>query len=294
VNRIKIAGFMLLSFIFISFSAIARSIPPIVSVEWLSQNLNAPNLVIVDIRSFELFKMSHIPGAIHIPFSDWVRQDEQRMLELPETQTLRELLGILGITADSTIVVVNKTDTDWNRADATRVAWSCIVSGIQNVSVLDGGYNRWLNRKLPVTVDIVPSVTIHYDGVIDPTVTIKTTVMDTIGKSAIIDARLPEDYFGLTKEKGHIKSALNLPAPWAYNTDGTFRDEADLKAMASGLISRDLQNEIIVYCEVGGFASTWWFILSEVLGYKNVKLYDGSFQEWSQDPDAPTTKFRWD
>ena len=278
-----------------SISATPRDLPAVVSVEWLSQNLDRSNLVVIDIRSDELFKKSHIPGSVHAPFPRWIRQDEQRMLELPGRDSLRLLLGSLGITDESHVVIVNRTDSDWNRADATRVAWTCLVSGVKTVSVLDGGYNHWLKLKKPVTDVIVSPVGVNYRGMFNTdTLILKNDVLERIGKSVLIDARLPEDYFGITSDKGHIKSAMNLPGPWAYKAEGTFRDTEELRQMVSGLIGEDRHQEIIVYCQVGGFASTWWFILSKILGYQNVKLYDGSFEEWSKDPDLPVSKFRWE
>jgi thiosulfate/3-mercaptopyruvate sulfurtransferase len=276
-----------------SFST-ARSLPAIVSADWLEQNLSDSNLVIVDIRNRGLYEKNHVPGAVHAPFSRWIQQNGDIMLELPKEKTIHDLLGSLGITRESRVVVVNKTDTDWNRADATRVAWTCIVAGIPNASVLDGGYNRWLKLGKPVTADIAPPRTGTCNGIADrSSLILKPEVLKKIGSSILLDARLPGDYFGVTTEKGHIKSALNLPAPWAFNSDGTFRDRSDLKAMAVGTAGPDAQKEIILYCEVGGFASTWWFILSEVLDYPNVRLYDGSFQEWEKDPEAPVSTFRW-
>jgi len=287
-------GIAITFFLFLPFSAFARSIPAIVPVEWLEQNLVNPDLVVVDIRSSLLYKKNHIPGALNAPFASWLAKDSDLMLELPADQALLDLLGSLGISRESAVVVVNKTDSDWDRADATRVAWTCTVAGIENVSVLDGGYNYWLNLNKPVTADIVPPIRKTYIGDIRrATVTSKDSVMNNIGRSVLIDARLPEDYFGVTENKGHIQSALNLPAPWAYTSVGLFKDLNVLQAMASGIIGENAQKEIIVYCEVGGFASTWWFILSEVLGYQNVKIYDGSFQEWSKDPLAPVTVFSW-
>ena len=277
-----------------SFSA-NRNLPAIVSADWLERNLTDPNLVIVDIRSHELFEKGHIPGAVHGPFSRWIHHDGNVMLELPAGENIRNLIGELGITGESQVVVVNRTDTDYNRADATRVVWTCIVSGIVNASVLDGGYNRWLKLGKPVTVDAALPDAVGYSGTTNTSSLIsKSEVMNKIRSAILLDARIPEDYFGITEGKGHIKNAVNLPAPWAFNSDGTFRNQSDLKAMASEIVGRNAQKEIIVYCEVGGFASTWWFILSEVLGYADVKLYDGSFQEWSSDPEAPVTRYRWD
>jgi thiosulfate/3-mercaptopyruvate sulfurtransferase len=63
--------------------------------------------------------------------------------------------------------------------------------------------------------------------------------------------------------------------------------------MASGVLGADKSKEIVVYCGVGGYSSTWWFLLTQILGYQNVKLYDGSFEEWSKDPKAPVESYRW-
>lgn len=285
----------LLCFLALPISLPARNIPAIVSVEWLSRNLEDPNLIIVDIRSESLFQRDHIPGAVHAPFNSWIVKDTNLLLELPSDKALRDLLGSIGISGTSIVVIVNKMDTSWDRSDASRVAWTCIVAGIENVTVLDGGHNRWAHLNHPVTAENTLPIHKSYDGVIcRSTVTSKAEVLQQIGTSILIDARLPEDYFGVTANKGHIPTALSLPAPWAYTSDGLFQDLTMLQKMVSGLIGDKPEKEIVLYCEVGGFASTWWFILSEVLGYQNVKMYDGSFQEWSQDPDAPITKFHWD
>ena len=277
-----------------SSSAPARSIPAIISAEWLAQNIDNSKLVVIDIRNEALFNESHIPGAARAPFSSWIVRNGQLLLELPPDKAICDLLGNLGITKESIIVVVNKTDTDWDRADATRVAWTCIAAGIRNTSVLDGGYNRWLHLGKPTTKEIVARTPTQYNGAIDrSTLTTKAEVLEKIGQSIILDARTPEDYFGVANDGGHIRSALNLPAPWAFAVSGSFRDDSVLKAMAAGVIGEKTGTDINIYCGVGGFASTWWFILSEVLGYADVKIYDGSFQEWSADPNAPVTSFSW-
>jgi thiosulfate/3-mercaptopyruvate sulfurtransferase len=206
-----------------------------------------------------------------------------------------DLLGKIGISRESIVVIVNKNDTDWNRADATRVAWTCIVAGVVNTSILDGGFNRWRRMNPPIISETVLKQFAPYNCQADrSTLILKKDVAQNIGHSILLDTRLPEDYFGISQSKGHIPSALNLPAPWAYYPDGKFRDVEFLKAMVTSMIGKNENAEIIEYCEVGGFASTWWFILHQVLGYKNVKIFDGSFQEWLLDSKAPVTSFRWD
>jgi thiosulfate/3-mercaptopyruvate sulfurtransferase len=128
----------------------------------------------------------------------------------------------------------------------------------------------------------------------------KKTVMRNIFTARIIDARIPADFFGVTtprefsEKDGHIAGAVSLPTPWVFTSDGQYKDSEVLAAMARGAVGFPCHHrKNIVYCGVGGFASTWWFILSEVLGYQNVSLYDGSIQEWTRDPYAPVQKFTW-
>lgn len=276
-------------------SASARDIPAFVSVEWLSQNLESPNLFILDIRNKDSYQQGHIPGSLNAPFSSWVAQRDEILLELPSGKALKELLGGLGLSRDALVVIVNKTDTDWNRADATRVAWTCILAGIHNASVLDGGFNRWLRMGLPSSAETVPARNDTFDSPLDTSCLIrKEELMGSTDQYTIIDGRIPEEYFGITPGYGHIPGAHNLPVPWLFNSDGTLRQVSELKAMASSVVGSTKDKPVVVYCQVGGFASALWFILTEELGYQNVRIFDGSYQEWSQDPEAPITSFCWE
>ena len=110
-------------------------------------------------------------------------------------------------------------------------------------------------------------------------------VHEKIGKSVIVDCRDAEVYSGeviepFADKAGHIPSARSLPAPWIWNDDCTYKPAEMLKTMASDVIGGDKDQEIIVYCGVGGYASSWWYVLIQILGYDNVKFYDGSAQEW--------------
>jgi thiosulfate/3-mercaptopyruvate sulfurtransferase len=192
------------------------------------------------------------------------------------------------------VVVVTRTETDFTRSDATRVAWTCMVAGVQDVAVLDGGYNKWAKDRKPVSTDAPKVQSITYAGTIDrSTVVGKSYVLSKIGTSTLLDTRKPEDYFGKTAKPGHIRNAINLPTPWIFTDDGTYIEEQELRAMAEGVLGTKKSKEIIVYCGVGGFASTWWFVLTQILGYQNVKLYDGSMEEWLKDPEAPVSTYTW-
>jgi len=271
----------------------ARTMAPIVSPDWLEANAAGQQVVIVDIRSTAQYDKGHIAGAINVPMADWAVSADGISMELPSDAALRTLLTKSGIAASSHVVIVNRTETDFSRADATRVAWTCILAGVKNTAVLDGGHTRWVKEKRTLTTEKPVPRTTPFTGPIDrSSVVTKQEILSRIGEAIIIDARIPEDYFGI-HNGGHIKSAFNLPAPWVFQRDGNYRDTRELRAMADGVIGNDPKKEIVVYCGVGGYAALWWFLMTQLLGYRNVKLYDGSFEEWTRDPAGPVSRFSW-
>ena len=86
----------------------------------------------------------------------------------------------------------------------------------------------------------------------------------------------------------------DLPAPWLWTEKGTYRSIKEIRAMVAGVVGRDKSREIIAYCGVGGYAGAWCFVLREILGYKNARVYDGAAQEWTADPKSPVSKYKWD
>ena len=277
-------------------AAWARDIAPIVTSDWLAKKLGDARLVIVDIRSAEQYKKGHIPGAVSAPLSLWSVASNGLNMELPSDNEIAARLARIGLAGDTSksIIIVNRVETDFARADATRVAWTFMVAGLKDVGVLDGGYTRWVKENHPVSTDASIPTSVTYRGEMNKTSRAsKSYVLKHIGKSIILDARIPEDFFGITAKPGHIKSALNLPTPWVFAADGRFKEEPELRAMAVGVLGKDMSKEILVYCGVGGYASTWWFILTQILGYRNVKVYDGSMEEWILDPDAPVATYSW-
>jgi thiosulfate/3-mercaptopyruvate sulfurtransferase len=296
MDRIRVYLLLFVICLFSASGAWSRTIPPVVTTDWLSQNLDNSKVIILDIRSVEQYKKGHIPGAVSAPLSLWAVSANDLTLELPSDQTLRELLGKLGIAGDesSSVVIVNRTETDFGRADPMRVAWTLIISGVKNISVLDGGYTKWVKENRPKSTDAVTPKPVAFVGVSNrSSLASKSDVLGGIGKSIIADSRVPEDYFGITSKPGHIKSAVNLPTPWVFTADGTLKSEAEIKAMAMGVLGSGTSNEIIVYCGVGGYSSVWWYLLTQMFGYKNVKLYDGSYEEWTKGPNAPAETYQW-
>ncbi|NLL12814.1 MAG: sulfurtransferase [Fibrobacter sp.] len=276
-----------------------RKIDPIVSTEWLAANLNK-GIKIIDLRSSDDYATGHITSSVNSPADGWWVTRDNLLLELPEEEDLRAKIGELGINAASRIVLVNTAENDFDRAQTARVAWTLIYAGIANVAILDGGYNRWIAEGRVLSKESVTPQIAVYNGPFNQSVLAsKNFVSSHMFYSRIIDSRIPEDFFGVTtppeftEKSGHIAGAVNLPAPWAFTSDGLYKDRDTIAAMARGVVGLPSYRKNIVYCGVGGFAATWWYLLSEVLSYPNTSLYDGSIQEWTLDPRAPVQKYTW-
>ena len=280
-----------------------RSINPLVPVAWLEEHLNDSGLVVLDIRSDEDYRAGHIPHAISIPASVWSTARDELFLELPEEADLFNLLDRAGISGDRPVVVVHKTadpprPPSYLLADACRVADTLIYSGLKNVAVLDGGYNKWADEGKASSTDIVVPLPVSCRReTVEGMFVSGEYVWERLGQSLILDTRDAEVYFGARIEPtaplaGHIPGSKSLPAPWIWNDDGTYKNPAVLAEMASGVLGDNLSREIIVYCGVGGYASAWWFVLTQVLGYSCVKFYDGSAQDWVRRHQM--VSYRWE
>jgi thiosulfate/3-mercaptopyruvate sulfurtransferase len=280
-----------------------RSIDPLVSTDWLQGQLGSDGLVIIDTRPAEDYEVGHLPGAISVPFglvSAWADSGEL-ILELPAEADLFKTIGDCGITIDSRVVIVGPMPEPeippYALADAVRVAATLIYAGVKNVAVLAGTYAKWANEGRQTTTEVPQVTPVAYSSTVDSDSWILTEyVKDHIGRSVIIDARDPDGYFGASKDPfvdmgGHIPTARSLPLSWVWESDGTYRPVEFIERMAAGVIGPDKQQEVICYCSAGGYSSAWWYLLTQLLGYSNVKLYDGSLEAWVE--ENPIVAFTW-
>ncbi|HQL00394.1 MAG TPA: rhodanese-like domain-containing protein [Smithellaceae bacterium] len=297
------AMFVLL-FLLLPATVMAQGLAPILSTDDLAKSLKDSGLVIVDIRKVEEYRAGHIPGAVGIFYNNWAPGRGGLMNEMPADEELLDLLSDNGIQSDSKVVVYGTTGTGADRVNVTRVAWALKYSGVQNVSVLSGGFEKWAVReKRDVSTEMARPKSRGYKGKFNKGLLAKKDyVIGQIGKAMIVDVREPAFFSGEQKlpfvaKAGRIKGAVNLPTGQVFEKYPpgdhleaccwTYKDAASLKNMASGVVGSDLDKEIIVYCDSGRVASAWWFILSDVLGYKDVKIYDGSMEDWAKDDKAP-------
>jgi thiosulfate/3-mercaptopyruvate sulfurtransferase len=279
-----------------------RGIDPLVSTEWLANHFNDPDLVVIDIRNAGEYSKGHIAKSVNVSVEKWWITKNQLLLELPEPDALRNLIGRAGIRADSKVVLVNKIDSDFDRSHLPRVAWTLIYGGVKSVAILDGGFNAWISEGRSVSTKTFTPPEVTFTGALQEWISVsKPYVERCISDSqdtTIVDSRSPGDFFGITpmmisSKIGHIPGAACLPVEWAFTAEGKFRKLEELRAIAQGIVGKKREKQIIVYCGVGGYASTWWFVFSEMLGYQNVRVYDGSIQEWIMDPEAPVIRYQW-
>jgi thiosulfate/3-mercaptopyruvate sulfurtransferase len=277
----------------------ANEFSPVVSTDWLEKNLSNPNLVIIDIRKAEDFKNGHIPNSVNAVYSAWAIEKAGRKNELPEIDDLQDLIVNSGINNDSMVVVVGSSENLTELVNMTRVAWTLNYAGVEKIAVLDGGYNKWVKDAKPQSTEVkVPKAGNFKIKLNQKIYADKNYVKNSIGKANIIDTRMPDFFFGVSKldfvaRAGHIESAVNLPAGWIYTKENIYKPVEDLEAMVKGVVGVDKDKEVITYCDTGRLASSWWFVLSKILGFKNVRMYDGSAQDWASDTSLPMIKYSW-
>jgi len=173
------------------------------------------------------------------------------------------------------------------------VAWTLKYMGIDNVGILSGGITRWAKENKPLSKDAVKAKAKPFQAVVNKDLFAdKAYVLGKIGQATILDTRAPAFYDGKEKlefvpKMGRIKGAVNLPVGQLFTPEGLYKAKADLAALAEKAAGKDLNKEIIVYCDTGKTCTGWAFVMTKMLGYKDVKVYDGSFMEWAADAAAP-------
>ena len=286
------------------FSIKSYAVEPLVSVEWLNNNLSNENLVVLDIRnkidggSKEAFEVSHIPQAVYSNYltEGWRTTVDGIVGMLPPVNDLEILIGGLGIGNDNHVIVVPGGVSSSDFGSASRVYWTFKVLGHENVSILDGGYAAWI-QQLPTQLET---------GAVNPITAIfkadfqskyLATTEDVINalannSSALVDARPEEQYLGKSKHgkalaAGTIPGAFNLQQQTLVEENTSFfKDAITVTQLVKEAGIESTEGEI-TYCNTGHWATLAWFALSEVLGHENVRNYDGSMVDWTADPSRP-------
>jgi len=270
----------------------------LVSTEWVGQHASdlAVRVVEVDVDT-GAYDQGHVPGA-----SAWNWTTElcdTVVRDIVSKAALEALLGRTGIDDDTTIVLYG----DNNNWFAAWAFWQLKIYGHQDVRIMDGGRKKWLAEGRPLATDMPLVQKKHYRAK-DADLAVRAFLSDAqhamrTGSVALVDVRSPQEFTGeilsppglpeTCQRGGHIPGAKSIPWAKACNDDGTFKSRDELQALyAAHGIEGD--RPVIAYCRIGERSSHTWFVLKYLLGFTDVKNYDGSWTEWGNLVGAPVER----
>lgn len=275
------------------------AIDPIVTPQWLDQHKNDANLRIVEVSEGDLYGFEHIPNSVHTTIGKW-RYDNGTFLSIRPVAEIEKEIGALGIDSTTDVVLYAPINDPKDLLKTSYIFWALNYHGIKNVALLDGGLKGWKNTKLPLTQEEPSIKPTAFKASID-----KNKIADIgyvknhLGKLPMIDARPSDMYLGVTptptvKRNGHIRGGMSYS--WNYSVDKEYilKPKAMLESVFKEGYGLDKNKEVLVYCTGGLETSFNYFVLSGVLGYKNVRLYDASMKEWGNREDTPMTQYRYE
>jgi thiosulfate/3-mercaptopyruvate sulfurtransferase len=260
-------------------------------VEWVKQNLGKPGIAIVEVDYDPklAYEQGHIPGALLIDWRKDVNKPDVR--DIIDAGEFEKLMSRLGISNDTHVILYG----DYNNWFATFAFWVFEMYGHQKVQLLNGGRKKWIDSGGELTKEVpavkpatykVPKV--NYENRVFLEDLLKMKIADP--NLVLVDVRSPAEYTGEitappeypnehAQRGGHIPGAVNIPWGQAIREDGTFKSAEELRQLYSskGVVP---DKRVVTYCRIGERASVTWFVLKHLLGYKDVKVYDGSWTEW--------------
>ena len=270
----------------------------LVSTDWLQANLGADNLVVVESdEDVLLYATGHIPGAVKI---DWHTDLNDPVLrDYLDGEKFAELLSSRGINRDTTVVIYGDNKNWW----ASYALWVFKLFGHEDVRLLDGGRETWLAEGRELTTEPSTISPGNYPVIVRDDRSLRAyrdDVLAHLGKP-LVDVRSPQEYTGERTHMpnypeegalrgGHIPGAASIPWSKAANDNGTFKSAAELRALYIETEQLDPSAKTIAYCRIGERSSHTWFVLKYLLGFENVKNYDGSWTEWGCLVGVPIVK----
>jgi thiosulfate/3-mercaptopyruvate sulfurtransferase len=270
----------------------------LVSTEWAAEHLNDRKVRFVEVDvDTSAYDQGHIPGAVGWNWQSQLQDNVRR--DLIDKPTLEALLGQSGISNDTTVILYG----DNNNWFAAYAFWQLKYYGHKDVRLINGGRKKWIEEKRALTTEApkITPATYRASGPDESIRARKEQVFAAIGKNAaqLVDVRSVDEFTGkiiappgmteTAQRAGHIPGAANIPWSQAANEDGTFKSADALKQLYEnkGITGN---GEVIAYCRIGERSSHTWFVLRYLVGYDEVKNYDGSWTEWGNLVGAPIEK----
>jgi thiosulfate/3-mercaptopyruvate sulfurtransferase len=322
MNMKRLVSWLATLFFLGAVNAGAVQLPgPLVDTDWLAKHGSSEGVVILDVRDdpANFAKqppqgkaepkqpiMGHIPGARLLDFKLVRETREVDGVKLDKMVLTREkfeaLMGSLGVkNGDAVVVVTNNTSTAVTTM-GTRVYWTLKYFGHDNLALLDGGTSKWIAEGRPLAHDQPAPAKTQYTARAERQELLATTrEVESVSKGStaqLLDGRTADFFVGQSitgdvKAKGHIPgSRMFAHTDLVNDKDRTFKSRDELARIAKEL-GVDPSKPSVAYCNTGHLGSGPWFVMSELLGAKNAKLYDGSMHEWTKDASRPVSK-RWE
>ncbi|MQA14010.1 MAG: sulfurtransferase [Pseudonocardiaceae bacterium] len=272
----------------------------LVTTEWLSRHLDAasgPDAGLAVVESDEdvlLYDTGHIPGAVKV---DWHTElNDPLTRDYVDGARFAELMSEKGIGRDTTVVIYGDKNNWW----AAYALWVFSLFGHPDVRLLDGGRAKWTQEDHPMTTEVPQRSRTSYPVVERDDSAIRAfrdDVLAHLGKP-MVDVRSPGEYSGELLHMpdypqegavrgGHIPGAANVPWAKAAAEDGTFKPRDELEKLYQGEAGLSPQDQVVAYCRIGERSSHTWFVLTHLLGYPNVRNYEGSWTEWGNTVRVP-------
>ena len=271
----------------------------VVSTEWVAKHGSDSNVRLVEVDvDTAAYDQGHIAGAVGWNWQSQLQENVSR--DLISKSDMESLLGNAGISNDTTVILYG----DNNNWFAAWAFWQMKYYGHGEVKLMNGGRAKWEAEGRELTTDAASHAAVSYSAndADDSIRAYRDEVLSAVsaGNIALVDVRAPAEFSGEllapanlpqegSQRGGHIPGASNVPWATAVAEDGSFKSADELAAVYTG-VGVDGSKETIAYCRIGERSSHTWFVLTQLLGYANVRNYDGSWTEWGSIVRAPIEK----
>ncbi|MEM6283269.1 MAG: sulfurtransferase [Chloroflexota bacterium] len=272
----------------------------LVSTDWVAEHKDDDNVRVVESNEDDLlYPSGHIPGAVQVDWTTDLNDPVRR--DYVDKAAFEALMSRIGVTPDTTIVFYGDKSNWW----ASYALWVFQLFGHDNVKLMDGGRLKWEQEGREMTREVPSYPATDYTAQERDDSKVRAFRDDVLkhleANKPLVDVRSPAEFKGELLHManypqegalrgGHIPGAANIPWSKAANEDGTFKTADELRAIYADENGIDGSTEVITYCRIGERSSHSWFVLNYLLGYENVRNYDGSWTEWGNAVNVPIEK----